>query len=371
MSELGDFLEVVFGPNDRFQSIQASLRHWRDRRIAEGARGADRPVIGRRKASSDTSDSIEESALSVWFALPDKMRAEWSRRKNDEVETFLEIVNGDQSWDVDPDGHVETATHERRGAGSLSDVERHFSRRRLRQFFVGLSLELLGNIRAAKQDCIRIRAVPRPKALLWPHWIPSGADEYEFHADASRGLILSIIARYGGEVFEVNEVTDITFDQPLDDSLFCHTPDVGEQIREKDTAIERLTLEAAVSRMPFTVLVPTRLPDPEHSQLEVMHHPSRMRSPRAYFSLMYRGSEVYDSLWIHQGTSPEPDAAKLEWELIIVEGKQIRISDPGVEGKRIVTFEQEGTHVSITSDLAREPLLDLALSFVPASRRPL
>jgi len=371
MSELGDFLEVVFGPNDRFRSIQASLRHWRNRQIADGARRTDRPVMGRRKASSDTSDSIEESALSVWFALPDKMRVEESRRKDEEVETFLEIVNGNQSWEVDPDGHVETATNERSGAGSMSDVERHFGRALLRQFFVGLSLELIGNVRTAQLDCIRIRAVPRPKAQLWPHWIPFGADEYEFHAEPSRGLILSIVARHGGQVFEINEVTAITFDQRLDDSLFCYTPVVGEQIREKDPVVEHLTLEAAVSRMPFTVLVPTRLPDPEHSQLEVMYHPSRMRSPRAYLSLMYRGNKAYDSLWIHQGTSPEPDAAKLEWESILIEEKQIRISDPGVAGKRIVEFEQEGTHLLITSDLAREPLLDLARSFVPASRRPL
>ena len=69
------------------------------------------------------------------------------------------------------------------------------------------------------------------------------------------------------------EVLEVTFDEPLESHLFTYEPAPGEQVGPKIPVVERLTLTAAVARMPFTVLVPTRVPDPEHSQFEVMHHP--------------------------------------------------------------------------------------------------
>jgi hypothetical protein len=367
MSRLGEFLEVVFGATDQFHTLQASIRRWRNCRVLEDARRTEKPARGRRKAVGENSEPIEQTAVSVWMTLPDKIRVEESRRRGENVTTSLEIVNANRSWELDGEGHVEVDTKERRHAGSLPVVDRHFNRALLRQFFVSLDLEPLGDTRTAQQDCIRIRAVPRPEGHLWPHWLPYHAQEYEFHGDPKRGLILSIVARHGGQISEVIEVTEITFDQPIKDEMFRYEPVGGEQVREKDPIVERLTLESAISRMSFKVLVPTRLPDPAHSQLEVMYHPSRMRSPRAYLSFMYRGSDAYEHLWINQGQTPDPDLAEFEWEPITRGGQELRISDPGAEGTRIVTFEQAGTHVSIVSDLDHEALLDLASSFCPAS----
>src|SRR5205823_4712044 len=100
----------------------------------------------------------------------------------------LLIVNGDRWWQRDHQGHVETDEviqdrTQRRRQPQLTDFERHFSHASLREFFVALTLESLGEARVAERDCIGIRAIPRPGGRLWPHWLPSGADEYEFWAD--------------------------------------------------------------------------------------------------------------------------------------------------------------------------------------------
>src|SRR5262249_32706690 len=148
----------------------------------------------RRKAKSRAPSGPEEASLSVWIALPDRIRVERERRNHGQVEAFLTVVNGAEWWDRDHEGHVETPGDSRRSRPSLSDVECHFDRARLRAIFEALALEGIGTIRTAGCDCIQVRAVPRPGDRLWPHWLPYGADEYEFHAEPQRGVLLSIIA---------------------------------------------------------------------------------------------------------------------------------------------------------------------------------
>src|SRR5438034_5767040 len=108
MSKLGDFLEAVYGPAERFTTVRASLRQWCHRDLAANARGGDRTVIGRRKVKPDTGSQIEEADLSVWVAPPGRLRVEKERRKGGQVEPSLEVVNGDSWWSRDHEGHVET-----------------------------------------------------------------------------------------------------------------------------------------------------------------------------------------------------------------------------------------------------------------------
>src|SRR5205814_1544826 len=100
-----------------------------------------------------------------------------------------------------------------------------------------------------------------------------------------------------GEVFEMSEVVQVEFDARLDDGLFTYLPQVGEQVRPADPIIERLTLSAAIARVPFVVLVPTRALDSSREAFEVMYHPSGLRSPRSHLTLMHRGAETF---WIDQ-----------------------------------------------------------------------
>jgi hypothetical protein len=366
MGQLGDFLEAVYGSAERFNTIRASIRQWRNRDLADRASGGNRTVMGRRKVQACSATPPEEALLTVWIARPDRMRTESHHPNAEQEEAALAVVNGTEGWSRDQWGHVEIAGRLGPSSPGLSDVKRHFDNSRLRELFQALTLESTGNVRTAGCECVRVRAVHRPGGSLWPHWLPYGADEYEFHAHPERGVLLSIIARTGGQVFEVSEAIEVVFDELLDSSLFTYTPAVGEQVRPADTIVEHMTLEAAIRRMPFVVLVPTHLPDAKHSQVDIMYHPSRRRSPWAHLGLMYRGSEQYGSLWINESDTPDPDSSGLEWERVEQEGKPLWISDPGEEGMRVVAFEQQGTHVKIWSDLDRSQLLDLALSLVPA-----
>lgn len=376
MGRLGDVLEVLFGPDDRFQTIRATVRHWLDYDLARKVGGQGRAVLGRKKDDMGSEPGPPKSSTStrtIWLSRPACARIEERREVDGNIETTLTVTDGVRRWERDTEGHVEINEGERQsrtasGSNAIDiNVDRHFNPAQIRLFFQELILESLGPVRSAGRDCVRVRAVPRPGARLWPHWLPKEANEYEFHVDPERGVLLSIISRNGGEVLQVCEVLEVAFDEPLESSLFTYNPAPGEQVGSKIPAVERLTLAAAVSRMPFTVLVPTRVPDAEHSHFEIMYHPPRRQRGRARLALMYRGSEAYDHLWVDEGDRPDPGLDNFEWERIVVEGaiqKDLRISDPGdPTGMRIVAFEQQGTHVKIRSDLDRAKLINVATSF--------
>ncbi len=371
MGMLGDFLEAVYGPGDRFQTVRAVVRQWQDPAARARASRAEEPTTGRRKptAGSRANAARQEAVLRVWLGGPDRVRVEESRHRDGVAESALTVVGGGLWWRRDHQGHVEAGERGERARGrrpgpNLTDVERHFFPSALREYFAGLALEPLGAVRTAGRECLRVRAVPRPDGGLWPHWLGFGADEYELHADPERGVLLLVASRCRGEVLEANEVSEVAFDEPLADDLFTYNPRLGEQVRSPDTIAEHLTLAAAAARMQFTVLVPTRVPE-GCVRTEVMFHPSRLNSPRPYLTLMYMGG---DYLVVHQSATPD-QLDEWEWESVERGGRRLEISDPGPgEGERLVRLEHLGTHVDIWSDLDRERLLDVAASLAPASR---
>ena len=68
MGRLGDFLKVVYGPTEPTTTIRASLRQWRDRHLADNARGGSRTTMGRTRLKPDGIPQIEEATLSIWIA---------------------------------------------------------------------------------------------------------------------------------------------------------------------------------------------------------------------------------------------------------------------------------------------------------------
>jgi len=374
MSILGDILEILFGPHDPFKTVRATVRHWTNADLVENVTGSGRTIMGRRKTSvkDRSTPRIREETLSIWISRPDRTRIEERRQVEDRIETSLRVVN-DKRWaSRDFEGHVEMADVEttrkaKRIGVALTDAERHFDPDLIRRIIENLALESLGSVRTADRNCARVRAVLRPGGSLWPHWLPSEADEYEFHVDRERGVFLAIISKHAGEPFDVNEVLDVAFDQVIEDELFTYTPEIGEQVRPAVPITMHLTLESAVARMPFVVLVPTRLPDADHIHLEIIHCPSRRGSDREVLILTDRG-ESPNSLSFHESAVAGPGHESYVWEEVEQKGQKLLISDPGAGvGMRIVAMQQDGTHVDIWSDLERERLIDVAMSLRPAS----
>ncbi len=49
----------------------------------------------------------------------------------------------------------------------------------------------------------------------------SGGTDFRLSVDVSTGILLKVVKVVDGEVAELCEFTDITIDEPLDDSLFA------------------------------------------------------------------------------------------------------------------------------------------------------
>jgi hypothetical protein len=371
MSKLGEVLEVLYGPGFPYQTLRAKVRHWRDFDVT-AAIARESALSGRKKERPDkppgSTPRTAEANLKIWLSPPSKGRIETTQERQGQVETSLTVTDGENWSTRDREGHVESGKSAKRTAhANLTAAERHFDPDMIREFFKNLALEFLGTCRTANRDCLRVRAVLREEGRLWPHWLPSEAEEYEFHLDCERGLLLTIISKRDSEAFEIDEVLEIGYDEKIDDSLFSYTPAVGEQFREPIPIAEHLTLEAAVARVSFTVLIPTRVPGAGRYRSEVIFHSARPESPRAYLWIAYMHCDEFDCLWLHESATISSDHDEYEWERIEKDGRELLISDPGKDGQRKVYLKQEGTHVEIDSDLDRKQLIDLALSLRPAT----
>lgn len=237
MGRLGDFLEAVYGPADRWRTVRAVVDGWADRHLG-GRALSDKLRSGRKAADGpvDEARRICETEARVWLDGPARVRIEGARRFGGRTESRLTVVDGDRWWVRDPHGHVEAAgpdtdPRRRRIGPALSDVELFFSRDTLRKFFDDLSLEAIGPVETAGRECLRVRAVPRSADRYVSFRLPGGADEYEFHADPERGVLLFVAGAFRGEVFETHRVREVVYDEPMDAGRFTYELRPGEQVR--------------------------------------------------------------------------------------------------------------------------------------------
>ncbi len=135
----------------------------------------------------------------------------------------------------------------------------------------------------------------------------------------------------------------------------------GKQTREAVPVVQRMTLKAAIAKVPFTVLLPKV--GPEFGEGDVHYEPSRGKKSEC-LAVFYNGGGA-NSLWFHLSSTLDPEMReRLEWEEIEFSGRRFQLSDPEVDGAlSILVFEQEGTWIEIVSDLGRDELLNVAASF--------
>jgi hypothetical protein len=121
--------------------------------------------------------------------------------------------------------------HPRGWAPDSNDLERLFWPPQLRSIVSCLSLDELGGGSIAERPVVRVRARPRPEAILWPQWLPVGADEYLLAFDVEWGSLLFFEGRRRGQVLGSVEVTSVTFGEPIDDGIFVPEVPGGWQRR--------------------------------------------------------------------------------------------------------------------------------------------
>lgn len=367
MSALGCFLEAVFAPTEPFQTVHAHIRGWSDPALS--------PTNRDRMAADGTLSSPIETRLETWLRPPHALRVERHERNPRQDLATLVIVQAGRWWQSYQSGLIHTndpsvAAGESTRLPTETDVQRHFDRFELREYLVHLDLASCGEVVVAGQRCVRLRAIPRttPRGTgLWPHWLPHGADEYELHADPTRGVLLYIAGKRCGKIFEVCEVTSVEFDQPLDEALFTYTPQQTDVVAGPEPSIERMTVEAAAAKVLFTVFAPQLPVDRNLGSWETVYHPAGRRShaPRV---MVYNLDS--SSCWIDQeaAATSKFDPTTTQWEKFHHAGIDLLI-DASQQNWLSVALEREGTRIVVRSKLGRDELLELVASLA-AVRQP-
>jgi|GEM_PF-5598725 len=371
MSSLGDFLEIFYSPDQTFDTVHARVRRTKKAAPKDSSSGRQSGIGRPRRHRKPQSESAED--LEFWARLPGKVRVESTRQKDGQDETTIEIVNGDDTWKRFADGTVEKKT-ERRGRTRErhrlpTEFQRHFDRGLLRECFAALTLEAIGKCQVANRDCLRIRAIKIPDAQLWPHWFSFEATDFELAADAEQAVVLSITGIVDGQPVDTHEVLEVTFDEAIDDTLFTYEAGDEEVVQPATPVTERITLEAAAARAPFTVLAPEYIPDRERVHEHASYEPSRPGDRDESLTVFYMGDGSFESLWIRQGQdSDRRQQEELEWDELEADGLKMQISDPhSDEGLKVLECEVDGTRVSITSDLPQDEMTRIALSMKPVT----
>jgi hypothetical protein len=381
MEEVEDVLRTLLEPADRFRTVRATIRHSRDVHLENRSAGIGRPSLSRDNIESgggSKSPRITTTVARIWLNRPGLARIEERCDLGGGIERNLTVFDGLRRWERHSDGRVETrqceAQSEMTSAYTYLDtiIDRHFNPELLRQFLEVLTLEPMGCTRTADGECVSVRALPRPDNSPWPHWLPYRADEYELHVDLERGVLLNIIGRYRGELLGQHEVTEVAFDEPLDHSLFTYQPAPGDQVQPEAPLFEELrSREEAISRVPFQILFPTLMHEPEYRFSKITYHRPRRTGDQSNLSLSYYSMDGNFSVYVCENAEPDAEPDDYEWERLTHEGitqTELRISDSGeAEDERVVAFEQNGTHVTIISNLDRTKLLEIALSFKAAT----
>lgn len=84
-----------------------------------------------------------------------------------------------------------------------------------------LDLEVRGRARFLDRDAFVVRGRPRGRMEMPQMWISRGADEVELGVDAERGAVLWLEHRFDGAPIRRVEMTEVAFDEDLDDDLFA------------------------------------------------------------------------------------------------------------------------------------------------------
>src|SRR5260221_6576953 len=112
MSLLGDVLDHFFGRTDPFQTLRATIQQSNNAEVAKRAKAGASTQWGRQKLSAGTnnleSQRIVEKTISVWMAMPSRVRIEEQGTVNASDAPSLKVVNGDCWTTLDAEGHVES-----------------------------------------------------------------------------------------------------------------------------------------------------------------------------------------------------------------------------------------------------------------------
>lgn len=384
MGELGDLFELLHGARDSFETVRAGVRDWRHVERSDRAwrRFAGTPPEQEfvDALRSEVLREAEESTGRLWFEKPARVRYEHDGRDG----TSVSVRDGQHVWRYSSAfGALASARPPEEDLGVAGLVLEHlFDPAPL----IGdLDFEFLGRTSVAGRSALRLRARPRFRGFwddggrdVWRRFLlPPGADEYELLVDAERGVILRSAARLDDEDFRVTELTEVAFDEELPPETFTFDLPPGEEFLPPREEVLRsnVTIEEAVSLVPFTIFIPSRMS--EGWRMRVLVYPGEARPAMPPMVIIeYSRPDATHGVAIVEIGADAPDIDEVfGLEPLERGGRDLQVDaeSQDLEGTTVarVHLVVDGTRVMMKSpDLGLDGLLELADALVPAPTEP-
>jgi outer membrane lipoprotein-sorting protein len=376
VASLGDLLELLHGAYDRFESVRLTARNWQH---VAGSRSAFERFAAESGGTSlgavrlgEPEASTREGIVRLWFEKPHRVREE---REGDLGGAVLGIRDGGRWWMYSPDfGARSNEDAPEVGSGVGQQYEHFLDPSPL---IPALAFELSDETEVAGRRALQVLARPRGDAPDLRHTLfrlAAGADEYELAVDRERGVLLRAVARFGGEVFSLHEVTEIAFDEPFAPETFVFVPPPGEVVRgARGSSPSRLTIEEAVAAAPFRVFVPRVIGPGWRMTVHFFAGEERPAAPPAV-TIHYARDDASHQLNVTQTAIDARDPFDGDWDEFDRGGVRWRTWKPARDHDTMsprVQVEREGTRITMTSsDLDFDRLIELAEILVPAPTEP-
>jgi outer membrane lipoprotein-sorting protein len=389
MSELGDLLELMHGASRRWNTARLVTREWsqaegrhiafdRQRRAAGGSNaGSVSTASALMTAAGAEEPATSESVSRLWI---DRLGERTRTERDGEYGGSLHIRVEDLWWSYNPDMGATSNQHDPPQRRSSPTLEATLDPSILIPQFDFTEVSAVGAATVAGRPAVTALATTRmtnlPPALLG-HPAP-GADDLVIAIDAERGVILRFEARVDDRTFSTYEVVEADFDEDFSPELFTFVPPNGGPVRsslESWPRVEPVSVEEAVRQAPFTVLVPTRLP--EGWTLTAGWYPGARRPFHPTSVIIHVLSEdVQDRLHIYQSSTSSSihlsgsrqSSDDENWELVERDGRRIDLHRHRTSPEPIydAAIEMAGTLVRASGILGRESTLDIVGSLAPA-----
>jgi hypothetical protein len=367
VSELAELLELLHGADAPFETLYGRFRTWHHHERAQAAFRAYHENRGGTSvgvATARTVGPVEEESertVSIWRQQPDRARMERSDGYG---------VRVGKHWWMWQEGLGALSNVDDSSAGSAVGEE-FGSLLRPGHLLGALRFEPIGPGERAGRDVIVADAWLRTPLRSGPdgfalHELGLGADRYRLEVDAERGLVLASQAFTDDVPFTEVSALELTLDEPLDPALFEFLPPEGEEVRSPRAlhhVRHNVSITEAQAAMPFTVMIPERVPSSWHVRCSYVGESERT-GPSVH--LHYHSDSAHESLNINQGYEShipreEFEEAREGERKVWVRGREKRFPQA-----QLYT-EHEDTKILMTSDtLTIEQLIGLAAMLVPA-----
>jgi outer membrane lipoprotein-sorting protein len=233
-------LELLRRGGSRYRTLRATIVTRRDwprvveahRRSVEEAERRGMKTLTVSLGRSTERESTERTR--IWFEPPDRIRAETEGKQPETV-----VMDGKHAFRTSRlDGDIV-----RGPLRSPYDMVQPLFLLRPRVLLPSYSLEPVGDIEIAGRPATAVVARIRPAEgtrLEHVHRFSWGADEHRLALDREYGILLRAAAVMEGEEFDVTEMTEVAFDEPIEPEVFRREPPSGAETITAEDEFRRL-----------------------------------------------------------------------------------------------------------------------------------